>query len=139
MLTAGFMVFCVGVILIICYPINKKKNARCTAQTEGILREIRARYNSKGRLKDTHVYSYFVNGIEYQLKTLDHSLQVNEVGDSCTIWYNPAKPEDAQAFHGSDKYLKIILIVGIVMVLLGNFLTFYGFYRQFIVPELIII
>ena len=79
-----------------------------------------------------HVYSYQANGIEYQLKTLDHSLQVKEVGDNCTIWYNPARPEDAQAFRGSDKYLKILLIIGIMMVLLGILLTGVGFVQQFI-------
>ena len=105
----------VGFILIISYPINKKKNARCTAQTQGMLRDIRRRYDSDGRRKSKHVYSYQVDGVEYLLETLDHSLEVENIGDVCTIWYNPAKPQDAQAFRGSDTYLKIILIIGIVM------------------------
>ena len=71
-------------------------------------------------------YSYQVNGIEYRLKTLDHSLQVSGIGDSCTIWYNPAKPKDAQAFRGSDKYLRILLIIGIVFTLLGIVLFILG-------------
>lgn len=132
MLIAGFVVFFIGFVLIICYPINKRKNARCTAQTQGVFVGVRGRYNSKGRLKDMHIYSYQVDGVEYHLKTLDHNLQVRKVGDHCTIWYNPAKPEDAQAFRGSDKYLKILLIIGIVMFLLGILLTWIGFVQQFI-------
>lgn len=133
MLIAGFMVFCIGIILIICYPYNKKKNARCSAQTQGMLTDIRRRYSSKGVNKSMHVYSYNVNGVTYQLETIDHSLQVNDIGDTCPIWYNPAKPQDAQAFRGSDKYLKIILLVGIGLVLLGLILTWIGFVQQFIV------
>ena len=132
MTIAGFVLFFIGFILIICYPVNKKKNARCSAQTQGKLSEIRRRHNSSGSLKDMHVYSYQVDGIEYQLRTLDHSLQVNEVGDPCTIWYNPAKPKDAQAFRGSDQYLKILLFIGIALLLLGIFLICISFVRQFI-------
>ena len=126
MIITGFAIFFIGAVLVICYPINKRKNARCTAQTQGVLKEIRARYNSSGSIKDMHVYSYQVNGIEYRLKTLDHSLQVSGIGDSCTIWYNPAKPKDAQAFRGSDKYLRIFLIIGIVFTLLGIVLFILG-------------
>lgn len=132
MLIVGFMVFAIGIILIICYPINKRKNNRCSAQTQGVLEDIRRRYNSEGRTKDMHVYSYRVDGIVYELKTLDHSLQVSRVGDTCTIWYNPKKPQDAQAFRGSDKYLKSILFVGIGLVLLGILLTCIGFVWQYI-------
>lgn len=130
MLIAGFVVFVVGLILVICYPYNKRKNARCTAQTQGVLREVRRRYNSEGNLKDMHVYSYQVNGVDYQLETIDHSMQANAVGDACAIWYNPAKPEDAQAFRGSDKYLKVILLVGIALVVLGIVLTLAGLAQQ---------
>ena len=132
MIIAGFMVFVIGVIFIISYPINRKKNARCSEQTQGTLSAIRERNNSKGSLKDMHVYSYSVDGTEYQLKTLDHSQEVDRVGDSCTIWYNPANPQDAQAFHGSDKYLKALLLIGIVLALLGIILICSGFVQQFI-------
>ena len=79
-----------------------------------------------------HVYYYQVNGIGYQLETLDHSAQVKKIGDYCTIWYNPAKPKDAQAFRGSDKYLKTLLKIGIVMLLLGIVMTCFCFAQQFI-------
>lgn len=136
MLVVGFVCFFVGFVLIICYPINKSKNARCTAQTQGVLSEVRKRYNSKGNLKDMHVYTYHVNGVQYNFRTLDHSLQVSKVGDVCTIWYNPARPGDAQAFRGTEKYLKTILIVGIGLLWLGIILTIVGFYQQFILPAL---
>lgn len=131
MLIAGFVLFATGLMLIICYPINKKKNSRCTEQTQGMLTEIQARFNSKGSLKDMYVFSYQVDGVEYQLKTLDYDPQVSRVGDICTIWYNPEKPGDAQAFRGSDKYLKTILMVGIALVLLGIILIGVGFVQQF--------
>lgn len=52
---------------------------------------------------------------------------MSEIGDSCTIWYNPAKPKDAQPFHyESNKVYRIILVVGIVLTLLGIILTMVG-------------
>lgn len=128
----GLVATFIGFIFIICYPINKRKNSHCTEQTQGTLEEIRARYNSDGPIKDMHVYSYFVDGTEYRLETLDHNLDVKEVGDKCTIWYNPAKPKEAQAFHGSDSYLKTLLIIGIVALLLGIVVMCIGFVQQFI-------
>ncbi len=132
MMLAGVVALFIGVILIICYPINKKKNARCSMQAQGVLRGIVERHDSDGSLKDAHVYSYNVNGVEYQLQTTDHNLEVHQAGDTCTIWYNPANPQDAQAFRGSDKYLKILLIIGIVMTLLGFLFICVGFVQQFI-------
>lgn len=128
MAIAGFVLFSIGLIFIIVAPINKRKNQRCSAKTQGMLIENRARYDSDGPLPDMHVYSYYVNGIEYQLKSTAVNKQVNHVGDQCTIWYNPAKPKEAQEFHyDSGKVYKIILIVGIALVLLGIVLTGFGF------------
>ncbi|WP_036608240.1 DUF3592 domain-containing protein [Oribacterium sp. P6A1] len=132
MFIASIVSFFIGIIFIISYPINKAKNARCTAQTQGTLTEVRGRYNSQGSLKDMHVYTYYVNSIEYRLETLDHSLQVNNIGDTCTIWYDPLRPEYAQAFHGSDKYLLTLLFIGMAMILLGIVLLCTGFIQQFI-------
>lgn len=128
---AGFALFVIGVIFIIVSPINKKKNARCSMQTKGILMKILEREDSDGPLPSMCVYSYYVDGIEYQLKSTAYNPQVDKVGDHCTIWYNPAKPKDAQSFHyDSDKVYKIILIIGIVMVLLGIFLIGFGFVQS---------
>ena len=132
MAIAGFVTLFVGLVLIICYPINKKKNARCAAQTQGTLSDIRRRYGTGGNLKNMHVYTYHVDGIEYQLRTLDHSPEAHRIGDVCTIWYNPAKPKDAQAFRGSDKYLKILLLVGVALLLLGILLFCLAFVLEFV-------
>ena len=126
MALVGFVLFFIGIILVICYPYNKKKNARCSAQTQGVLSGIRPRFNSEGSLKDAHIYTYYVDGVQYQLETVDYSLNDSTVGNSYPIWYNPAKPEDAQAFHGSDKYLKNMLIIGLVLLLVGIVVTFIG-------------
>lgn len=122
----GLVVLFIGVILVICYPINKNKNNRCTAETKGVLENIQARFNSKGVQKPMHIYSYEVDGVRYELKTLDYSPQVAYVGDSCTIWFNPDKPEDAQAYRGSDKYLKTLLYIGLALIPLGILLTIVG-------------
>ena len=132
MLIAGVVLFFIGIVLIICYPINKRKNARCTEQTQGMLSDIRRRYNSKGSLKSMHIYSYQVNGVKYRLETLDYSPQVRRIGDPCTIWYNPSKPKDAQAYRGSDKYLKTLLLIGVGLTLLGIIVICFGFVREFI-------
>ena len=123
----GFMLFVLGIVFVIVAPINKKKNARCSMQTQGALSDIRIRFDSEGTKKSKHVYTYSVDGVEYKLETVDHSLEVNDIGDSCTIWYNPKKPQDAQAFRGSDKYLKILLYAGLAAVLLGTVLIVAGF------------
>ncbi len=120
MAVAGFALFVLGIIFIIVAPINKRKNARCSEQTQGVLREVLERENSETTLPDMYVYSYCVNGTEYQTKSTILGNQIKEIGDSCTIWYNPKKPKDAQPFHyDSSKAYKIILLIGIVMFLVG--------------------
>ena len=127
----GFVMFFIGLILIICYPINVKKNHRCTEQTEGVLVKIQRRFDSDGHKKSMHIYSYEVDGIEYQLKTLDHSKEAHKEGDTCTIWYNPKKPKDAQAFRGSAEYLKKLLLVGVALFVLGIIVMFVGLALMF--------
>ena len=121
MAVAGFTLFALGVIFIFLYLYIRKKHTRCSAQTQGILKEIREnRADDSDIGRDEYLYSYFVNGTEYQLKTFDSSPETEKAGDSCTIWYNPAKPKDSLAHrYDSLKYFKILLISGILMILLG--------------------
>lgn len=120
MLIAGFSLIVLGDILIISYFINKNKNKRCSEETQGRLVDIVEREDSDGPIPSMYVYSYRVNGAEYQLKSTAVNKQVDRVGDSCTIWYNPAKPKEAQEFHyESNKIYNFILISGIVMALSG--------------------
>lgn len=131
MAVAGFALFVLGIVFLIVSPINRRKNKRCTMQAQGVLSEVLERENSDGPLPDMYVYSYRVGGIEYHLKTTDRSPQIGKVGDACIIWYNPAKPGDAQAFHySSEKVFKLLLLIGVAMVLLGIFLLCFGFVRQ---------
>ncbi len=117
---AGFSLFLLGPMFVISSLLGRKKNNRCSAQTEGILKDIRQRYNSDGSLPDMYVYSYCVDGIEYQTKSTIRGSQAKNIGDICTIWYNPRKPRDAQPFHhDSLKIYSVFYIVGIIMTLLG--------------------
>lgn len=128
---AGFAVFVLGMILTIVASINKKKNTRCSSQTQGILKGSFETENSQGSTGRTYIYSYSVNGVAYQTKSTILSKQANEIGDNCTIWYNPKKPEDAQPFHyDSVKIYNIILAIGIVMILLGFLLFMFGVVQQ---------
>ena len=122
---AGFAIFLLGIIFIIVAPINKKKNNRCSAQTQGMLIDFWAR-----RHGHTYLYSYTVDGTEYQVQSVNLSPEAKEIGDNCTIWYDPKKPKDAQPFHyESNKIYNIILIIGIVMLPLGFLLTVLGMAR----------
>ena len=118
MLFAGLFLFGLGLILVIVAPIGKRKNNRCSAQTQGVLREIRERYNSQGSLPSMKIYTYTVDGIEYQLKSTAINPNASRVGDQCPIWYNPKKPQDALEYkYNSNKLFNILLIVGIVLLL----------------------
>lgn len=131
MAVAGFTLFLLGVILLICYPIGKRKDKRCSAQTKGTLINRVEREDSDGPLPDMKVYSYYVDGKEYQIKSTAYNKNVNNIGDQCTIWYNPKKPKDAQEFHyDSSKVYTIILICGIVSLVLGLVLPFIGLAMQ---------
>ncbi len=113
MALAGFIILGVGIILLICYPISKSKNKRCSAQTQGTLVKIFDTDSSDGNVGHAHIYSYYVNGIEYQLKSTAYNKQVDQVGDQCTIWYNPKNPKEAQEFrYETNKVYTIILICG---------------------------
>ena len=124
---AGFAIFVLGLIFVIVAPINMRKNARCSAQTQGILTRISVRENSKGADTHSYTYSYNVDGIEYQTRSTILSTGTNNIGDACTIWYDPKNPKKAQPFHyESNKVYKIILFVGIGMILLGIILAVIG-------------
>ena len=115
---AGLFLFLLGLILVIVAPIGKRKNNRCSAQTQGVLREIRKRHNSNGSLPSMKVYSYIVNGIEYQLKSTALNPNASNVGDQCPIWYDPKRPNVALEYrYKSNKLFNILIIVGILMLL----------------------
>ncbi|MBP3893463.1 MAG: hypothetical protein J6D34_05400 [Atopobiaceae bacterium] len=54
----GFALFVLGIIFLISYPISKRKNNRCSAQTEGMLSDSYRTRNSNGDIKRTYVYTY---------------------------------------------------------------------------------
>ena len=113
----ALFLFGVGLILVVVAPIGKRKNNRCSAQTQGTLIDIRERYNSDGRLPSMKVYSYRVDGIEYQFKSTAINPHADKVGDACPIWYNPKNPKDAvEHRYSSNKLFNILLIVGIVLL-----------------------
>ena len=123
----GFALFVLGIIFVIVAPINKRKNSRCSAETQGVMKDAVRRRNSSGATVYTYYYTYSVDGIEYEIKSTIHSKEADGVGDSCTIWYDPANPKKAQPFHyGSTKVYTIILIIGIVLIPLGLILTAAG-------------
>ena len=131
MWVAGFALFVLGIIFVIVAPLNKRKNARCSEETQGVLKDVLRNRNSQGNTGYTYIYSYCADGIEYQIKSTIHSKEADKVGDPCTIWYNPAKPKEAQPFrYGSAKVYNIILAVGIVMIPLGLILTLVGVVMQ---------
>lgn len=81
---------------------------------------IRSQYNSGRKLTSMYIYSYFVNGIEYQLKSTAVNPQDSKVGDRCTVWYNPKNPRNALEYrYKSNKLFNILLIVGIALILLS--------------------
>ncbi|MCR4890712.1 MAG: DUF3592 domain-containing protein [Lachnospiraceae bacterium] len=124
MVAGGFMLFSLGLILIIVIPIVAKKNARCSAQAEGVLTD---KIIGDAEKRNTYFYSYHVDGIEYKLKTVDRSPQTNNIGDQCIIWYNPAKPKEALAFrYETNKVFNILLIIGIVFFIGGIVLFLIG-------------
>ena len=128
---AGLALFILGLIFVIVAPINKRKNARCSAQTEGRLRDAWIRSHPDGAAGHSYVYSYSVNGVEYQIRSTIRTSQANGPEDTCTIWYNPNKPEEAQPFHyDSVKVYNIILILGIVLIPSGLILSLVGLVLQ---------
>ena len=120
MWVAGFSLFLLGLIFMIVAPVNRRKNRRCSAQTQGTLMKIFETENSNTSTGRAYTYSYYVDGIEYKLRSSVRSPETHEVGDMGTIWYNPKKPKDAQAFrYESDKVYKILFFIGLAMLLLG--------------------
>ena len=83
--------------------------------------------NSDTNTGRTFTYSYYVDGIEYKLRSSVRSPETHKVGDIGTIWYNPKKPKDAQAFrYESNKVYKILFLIGLAMLLLGLVLFVVG-------------
>lgn len=119
----GFSLFVLGIILIISSAVGKKKNKRCSAQTQGTLVNIYEAEDSNGNDVHSYTYSYSVDGVEYKVRS-QALTEANKIGDTLTIWYNPKKPKDAQPFHyETNKVYRIILIAGIALLLLGIILA----------------
>ena len=113
----AFALFLLGLILVISISITKKKNKRCSAQTQGRWIAIVDQDNSNGTAPSVFVYSYDVNGVEYQIKSTAINKNVKNIGDACPIWYNPSNPKEATETHyESNQLYTIILIIGIVMM-----------------------
>ena len=131
MWAVGLAFFLLGIVFIILYPVMKGKNNRCSEQAEGVLRKV-VENRSDRVAKDLHVYTYSVDGKEYRLETRDYSLREDiKVGDTCAIWYNPAKPEEAMAFHyETNKVFNTFLVLGLVFVPLGLVLICVGAVRS---------
>lgn len=137
MTVLGLSLFVIGLILIIVAPINKRKNQRCSAQTQGTLVNIIEREDSDGPLPDMYVYSYSVNGITYQIKSTVVNKNVSKIGDLCPIWYDPAKPKVAQEYrYDSNKVFTILLVIGIVLIFAGIVLSGYGCVQSTVLPGL---
>ena len=130
MWAAGFGLFVPGVILLIAAPISKRKNSRCSAQTQGTLVGDYETENSQGAVGHAYVYSYRVNGIEYRIKSTAYP-KADGVGEPCTIWYDPEKPQVAQPFHSdTPKVFRALLLIGGGLVLLGLVLIGAGIAQQ---------
>ncbi len=85
-----------------------------------MLEDVYVTHNSHGSAGQRCIYSYAVDGVEYRMKSTIFSAEADAAGDSCTIWYNPKKPQEAQPFrYGSKKVYNIILAIGIVLIPLG--------------------
>ena len=124
---AGLFLFLLGIIFVIVAPINKRKNTRCSAEAQGMLCDIHRSVNSKGSRTTKYIYSYFVDGTEYQIKSTILSKEAHNIGENCTIWYDPKKPGKAQPFHyASAKVYNIIILIGVAMILLGLFLIVFA-------------
>lgn len=118
MLGLGLFLFLLGLILVIVAPIGKRKNNRCSKQTEGTLIDVRERYDSNGRLPSLNIYSYTVNGTVYQLHSTAINPNAGKVGDRCPIWYDPKNPKNVLEYrYNNNKLFNILLIVGIVLLL----------------------
>ena len=114
----GLFLFLLGIILVIVAPIGKHKNKRCSEQAEGTLIRVQERRNSKGVLASLKIYSYTVDGVEYQFKSTAINPNAGRVGDRCPIWYDPKKPQVALEYRYNTNWLfNILLIVGILMIL----------------------
>ncbi len=127
MWAVGLFLFLLGIILVIVAPMGKKKNARCSEQAPAELMKVSKGTDSEGFEYTVHLYSYNVDGVEYKLESKFHCPGAKEVGDKCSLWYNPKKPSEAMCIRNdSSKIFNILLIIGIVSIPLGLVLIVAG-------------
>ncbi len=116
----GLMLLLLGIILVIVAPMGRRKNGRCTAETEAVLTNVRETETSENVGPNWYTFSYYVNGVAYEIRSPNRPPEAKQIGDRCTIWYNPAKPRDAMPVRlKTNKVYTILLIAGIVMIPVG--------------------
>ncbi len=123
----GLMLFLLGLMLAIVAPMGKRKNSRCNVEVPAILTNIGETETSESSPITWYTYSYNVNGAEYKTRSTNCAARAHEVGDKCTIWINPDKPQEAMPVRlSSNKLYTILFITGIVMIPLGILLILAG-------------
>lgn len=80
---------CIGVVGMLLYFNNRKRNQLCTASTTGKVIEI-VRYGGPHKRYRQPRFQYFVNGRAYTV--LGYSFRLYPVGAMATIYYNPSSP-----------------------------------------------
>lgn len=116
----GLAILIVGIVVAIMDVNLRAKDELCTAQAKGTLTSHKKRRNHKGSEFHDYRYTYTVDGREYELRLYSCIGDAKEVGDTCTIWYNPEKPSQAIGFHSEPgKEHSSSPALGIVIAIVG--------------------
>ena len=111
---------------------NRKLRQECTGQTTGVVSDVgKAVSYKKGKVKTSYrmTYTYSVEGVEYTKQSnTTTGVQKFSVGQSVTVFYDPAKP---QRYYISEegKPVAIILVpitLGVLLILARLMMQYLG-------------
>ncbi len=130
MAIVGFILFVLGLIMLIYAPIHARQNKRRTETVTGTItfvKEVLQKNSSIGHPMYDYFFTvdYIVDGITHTTHSPRWSTRMN-VGDEVTVCYNPNKADDShiKEFHGDSS--KPILIVALILLALGLLLFVIG-------------
>ncbi len=123
MIIVGLTVACIGIAIMIYYPVHKNRNNRRTAMVPGTCVYIDDEWIPSDDPTDNYSVRYYT--FAYNVWGRQYTIRVSgipgdpQLGQQVTLAYNPNDPQDAGYFYNDKGKEKPILYVGIGVFIFG--------------------
>ena len=124
-LFAGFLLFIGALIIMKSIPEMIKKMGSCTKEVRGVVSGFKIGTGSKGGRNYTPEFEYMYNGTTYKLQSKSGSYKKPTVGETVSIFVDPAHPQNAYEPKAACATVRTSLFMGNILMILGASVGFF--------------